>query len=163
MKPDLYKVSEIGKGNFFVMPKPSSEWLTDDISHYSSMGVSLVLSLMEINESYECGLQKEQEILSDFGIEFLNYEIKDRGLPKLTDFRKLIRELYVQVSEGASLAVHCRAGIGRSGVVASCLLIEDGADPQHAIDMVSAARRVSIPDTQEQYDFIMDYNNGAVI
>jgi len=163
MKPDLYKVSEIGKGTLFVMPKPSSEWLADDISHYSSMGVSLVLSLMEISESYECGLQKEQEILSGFGIEFLNYQIKDRGLPKLADFRKLIREIYTQVSEGASLAVHCRAGIGRSGVVASCLLIEDGADPQHAIDMVSAARRVSIPDTQEQYDFIMDYNNGAII
>ena len=163
MKPDLYKVSEIGKGALFVMPKPSSEWLTDDIAYYSSMGVSLVLSLMEVSESYECGLQKEQEILSGFGIEFINYEVKDRGLPILSDFRQLIRELYVQVSEGANLAVHCRAGIGRSGVVASCILIADGVDPHHAIDMVSAARRVSIPDTQEQYDFIMDYDSGAII
>jgi protein-tyrosine phosphatase len=163
MKPDLYKVSKIGKGKLFVMPKPSSEWLSEDTAHYSSMGVSVILSLMEVGESYECGLQKEQEILSGFGIEFSNFQIKDRGLPNLADFRKLIRGLYVQVSEGANLAVHCRAGIGRSGVVASCILIEDGADPQHAIDMVSAARRVSIPDTQEQYDFIMDYYNGAII
>lgn len=162
MKPDLYKVSEIGKGTLFVMPKPSSEWLTEDVAHYSTLGVSLVLSLMEISESHECGLQNEREMLSGVGIEFSNFEIKDRGLPNLADFRKLIRGLYIQVSEGASLAVHCRAGIGRSGVVASCLLIEDGADPQRAIDMVSAARRVSIPDTQEQFDFIMDYSDSAI-
>ena len=157
MKPDLYKVSTIGKGELFVMPKPSSEWLADDVAYYSSMNVSLVLSLMEVGESYECGLQKEQDVLDSFGIEFLNFQIKDRGLPNLVSFRKLIGELYEQIRDGANLAVHCRAGIGRSGVVACCLLIEDGTDPQHAIDIVSAARRISIPDTQEQYDFIIDY------
>ncbi|AWF81293.1 hypothetical protein BTJ40_10945 [Microbulbifer sp. A4B17] len=61
------------------------------------------------------------------------------------------------------IAIHCRAGIGRKGITASCLLIKDNMSSQEAIDMVSATRGIPIPDTQEQYDFICDYEHGVII
>jgi len=58
---------------------------------------------------------------------------------------------------GKNIAIHCRAGIGRTGLSASCLLICDGYSAEAAMDMVSAARGVQIPDTEEQFDFICDF------
>lgn len=59
--------------------------------------------------------------------------------------------------DGQNTAIHCRAGIGRAGILASCCLIYLGMDPEQAISTVSAGRGVSIPDTKEQADFIRSY------
>ena len=48
------------------------------------------------------------------------------------------------------MVVHCRQGIGRSGLVAACLLVRKGISPGAAVEMVSAARGVSVPETTEQ-------------
>ena len=162
MIPSVFEVTKIGDGALYVMPKPSSEWLSEDARYFSSMGISKVVSLLETSEEYELGLAKEREVMEAQGIEFFNFQIKDRGLPKLAPFCELINNLYQELLNGKSIAIHCRAGIGRTGITASCLVIKDKISSQQAIDMVSAARGVPIPDTQEQYDFICDYEHGTI-
>lgn len=143
------------------MPRPSSEWLDDDVRYFSTLGITKVVSLLEVHEAFELGLEKEGIALQRQGIEFLNFPIKDRGLPQLTPLKDLVDTLYSEVCRGQRLAIHCRAGIGRTGVLTSCILIKDKYTAQTAIDMVSAARGVGIPDTQEQYDLICDYEHHA--
>lgn len=157
MIPSVFKVTKIGQGTLYVMPKPSSEWLKDDVGYLSNMGISKVVSLLEVSEEYELGLAGERQTLEAKGIEFQNFQIKDRGIPNPVVFKELINRLYKELLEGLNIAVHCRAGIGRTGITASCLLIKDKMTSQEAIDRVSAARGVPIPDTQQQYDFICDY------
>jgi protein-tyrosine phosphatase len=53
--------------------------------------------------------------------------------------------------------LHCRAGIGRSGLVAACLLVMKGVSPEEAVKKVSAARGVSVPETKEQRNWIDQY------
>ncbi|OZG75488.1 hypothetical protein BTA51_01140 [Hahella sp. CCB-MM4] len=139
------------------MPKPSSEWLKEDIHYLSSLGITKVVSLLEFREACELGLENEERELQHHGIEYQNFPIQDRGLPNLTLFAELVDALYEEIQRGHNLAIHCRAGIGRTGMLASCILIKDQYDPQTAIDMVSAARGVGIPDTQEQYELICNY------
>jgi protein-tyrosine phosphatase len=55
-----------------------------------------------------------------------------------------------QLVSGAAVAVHCRAGIGRSGLVAAGLLVAQGRSPAEAFTAVSNARGVRVPDTPDQ-------------
>jgi hypothetical protein len=48
------------------------------------------------------------------------------------------------------VGLHCRAGIGRSGLMAAGLLMFLGEQETVAWDRVSKARGLSLPDTQEQ-------------
>lgn len=61
------------------------------------------------------------------------------------------------VENGRNVAVHCRAGIGRSGMVTAATLIALGYETSNAVEIVSASRGVSIPDTVEQGGFIVEF------
>jgi len=139
------------------MPKPSGEWLSDDIAHYALLGVDHVVSLLEPAEVSELKLEKELKLCESYGIRFTNFPIQDRGLPTEEKFTKMLHKLAGEFCAGSSIAIHCRAGIGRAGLTMSCLLICVGMSPQMAINFVSEARRVQIPDTKEQTDFIMSF------
>ena len=52
------------------------------------------------------------------------------------------------------MAIHCKAGIGRSGMLATSILIADGMQPELAFKTVSEARQINVPDTKEQADFV---------
>lgn len=141
------------------MPKPSGEWLREDIAAYRASGIDHILSLLCQDEVEELGLQREPELCDDNGLRFTGFDIADRGLPDASELLILAERLANEIAEGVSLAVHCRAGIGRSGVVASCILQHLGMTALEAIAKVSQARGVQIPDTQVQREFILDYRS----
>jgi len=60
MIPDIYEVTRVGDGALYVMPRPQSEWLEDDIRHFASMGVDLVISHLEKAEEAELGLAQDR-------------------------------------------------------------------------------------------------------
>ncbi|MGB1010571.1 MAG: protein-tyrosine phosphatase family protein [Thiolinea sp.] len=154
LKPDIYEVTVIGKGSLYAMPRPSSEWLEDDVKYYASLGVDLVISHLEKHEERELGLRQEEVRLKEADIDFISYPIADRGLPDTEKYLAFIEGVYQRLLAGDNVAVHCRVGIGRTGMTTASLLVRDGYSGKVAIDMVSAARGVPIPDTEEQYDFI---------
>lgn len=101
------------------MPRPNSEWLTDDVNYFANLGVNLIISHLEKAEEFEVGLSEEANTLKKVGIEFLSYPIEDRHLPQVNDFKKLIESIYLQLLNGVNIAVHCRAGIGRTGITSA--------------------------------------------
>ena len=156
MKPSIYEILGTYSGRLFIMPKPSGEWLVEDIQHYSDLNVSTVISMLEASEIAELSLQDEEAVCIGQSIGFANFPIPDRGLPHREDFINLVSDTVRKLEKGARVAVHCRAGIGRSGMlVCSCLGILFGSAEQ-AITAVSNARGVDVPDTQEQRDFILN-------
>ena len=141
------------------MPKPSSEWLQDDIQYFKSIHISKIVSLLASDEAKELGLTDEQHHCENMAIEFTNYPIEDRGLPQKSDFQQLVMKLEQEIQQGHNVAIHCRGGIGRAGLLSSCILIESGFTAEEAIDLVSNARKCTIPDTDKQTEFIMMYKS----
>ena len=60
------------------------------------------------------------------------------------------------LDRGEPVAVHCRAGIGRTGTVLAAVLVSLGRDPDAAIELVRRRRPGSI-ETAEQEDAIRAY------
>ena len=57
---------------------------------------------------------------------------------------------------GGRVHIHCRAGIGRAGLVTACLVSRlDGGS--HLWERLSRARGVDCPDTEEQRAWVEDY------
>ncbi|NEX23394.1 hypothetical protein G3480_24390 [Thiorhodococcus mannitoliphagus] len=88
---------------------------------------------------------------------FERFPIPDHGAPEPDALAELIPRLHREIATGTQLAVHCYGGIGRSGVVACCLLTQDGMDAEQAITLVSAKRQLPIPETPEQRGIVRDY------
>ena len=131
------------------MARPrAGDWLEDEVAHWRAEGVGLVVSLLEPAEARELGLEAEAEACRAQGIEFLNFPIPDRGVPP---DRGRAETLARRVSEaGLDAAIHCRAGIGRSASIAALTLVLDGMSVDDAFARISAARGLSVPDTDAQ-------------
>ncbi len=157
MKPSIYPLDIPISAKLFIMPKPSGEWLDEDVQYYASLGIGRVVSLLEKPEAAELKLDKEGEVCGRHGLLFAQFEITDRGLPEHIEFTKFVTSLAREVESGHSITAHCRIGIGRAGLFVSCLLQELGIEAQEAIEIVSKARGVNIPDTEQQKYFILNY------
>lgn len=136
------------------MPKPSGEWLQDDMHHYRSIGIDTIVSMLERDEVHELGLQDEQIICKQNQIDFIQLAVPDRSLPAYEAFLIMMDLVVAKLKRGETVAVHCRPGIGRSGIVVCCALLYFGNTPEAAVEIVSKARGVLVPDTKEQRDFI---------
>jgi protein-tyrosine phosphatase len=145
MGPDIYQVSSIGQGRFFVMTKPfSGEWINEEFDAIRALGIWRVVSLLECAGENVVGLTDEYQQCRSRGIDFIHYELPDRGIPSNTDkYLALIQFLHDELVGGKDTVVHCRAGIGRTGMVATAILIKYGFSSENAFKLVSEARRVS--------------------
>ena len=89
------------------------------------------------------------------GIRFISFPIPDRGVPASgAAAATLIAVTSDALEAGKNVAVHCRQGIGRSGLIAAVVLVNSGLDPEQAIRVVSSARGVAVPETADQRLFI---------
>lgn len=157
MQPSFYSIPVQANGQLFLMPKPSGEWLSDDLGKLQRSGVGLVVSMLTPDESSALGLTGEEACCDQLGLEFLALPVADRTVPDLRAVQTLVSLIVQRLREGKGVAVHCRAGIGRSGLVVCCVLIALGARPEDAVGIVSDARGVPVPDTWDQRAFIMSY------
>jgi len=164
MKPDIYQVELIGSGFLAVMAKPvAGEWIEDEFSGIANEGINQIVSLLENHEAYEVGLQNEKQLAEKNSMEFLSFPIPDRGLPSsIGEFRDLTKHLYHQIAGGKNTVIHCRAGIGRTGLVAAGVLLQCGFEPDEAFKHVSAKRGVQVPDTEEQCQWLISNYNDFV-
>jgi len=138
------------------MPKPvSGEWVDDEFAGLANAGLSKVVSLLETQEAKELSLADEKQLCEKHGLAFEQFSIKDRGIPKDTlGYLALVKRLLCEVEAGGNIAVHCRAGIGRAGMLATSILVSGGLTVDAAFAQVSAKKRISVPDTEEQIEFI---------
>ena len=60
-----------------------------------------------------------------------------------------------RVRHGQSLVVHCRGGLGRTGLISARLLIELGESPARALARVRAARPGAV-ETREQETYVLE-------
>lgn len=146
-----YLVDVPAAGRLAIMPAPQRE----DFEAMAREGVALVVSLLPDEEAARLALGDEARRCRRAGIDFLNLPIADFSVPE--DFEAtaaFVTALADQISGGDTVAVHCRAGIGRSGMITSAILVALGETPEAAIAAVSAARGCPVPETDAQRAWI---------
>jgi protein-tyrosine phosphatase len=88
-------------------------------------------------------------------MEFIAFPVPDGGVPASTrEAMALAEAIVARLNEGKAVAVHCRAGIGRSSLIAACVLVLLGFAPGMAFDLIGKARGVRVPDTEGQRDWV---------
>jgi protein-tyrosine phosphatase len=134
------------------MARPrGGEDLEDEVTALAGLQVALVVSLLEPSEVRELELRAEQAQCEARGLSFISFPVPDRGVPQSAQaFIALAHMLRSRLRAGAGVAIHCRAGIGRSGLLAGSVLVAMGRSPNEALAITAAARGVKVPDTQEQ-------------
>ncbi|MGP0074900.1 MAG: dual specificity protein phosphatase family protein [Bryobacteraceae bacterium] len=152
MNPDLFWIAGPWTGRLAIAARPrGGEWLEDEANGWRRAGIEVVLSLLERDEADQLGLDDERRAAEANGIRFISFPIPDRGIPaSAAAAMSLIIALASALDAGKNVAVHCRQGIGRSGLIAAGILATSGMQPNQAIEIVSAARGLSIPETPEQ-------------
>jgi protein-tyrosine phosphatase len=157
MQPSAYHIPLDLPGRLWIMPRPKAEWLADEIAAYHVMGMGKIISLLMADEADELGLAEEAALCAARGMSFTNYPIPDRGLAKEpATFGVLVREVLSDLQAGLGVGIHCRAGIGRSGMLACSVLAHHGMASDEAIVRVCSARGGPVPDTDAQAAFIRD-------
>jgi protein-tyrosine phosphatase len=162
MRKELYWLVESWPGKLAVAPRPrGGDWLKDDIASWKRANVNSVLSLLTSDEEKNFDLHDEAGEVRTQGMEFTSFPIPDRQVPRPeAGLAEVLERVSGVLSAGKNVLVHCRQGIGRSGLVAACLLVKKGISPGAAIASISAARGMSVPETAEQRDWVDHYAVG---
>ena len=126
-----------------------------------SAGIDCFIDLTEAGEgpAYETLLPK--------GVMYLRHAIRDHDVPRRqSQMRRIQDDIAEALAGGRSLYVHCRAGIGRTGLTAGCFLVEQGRDGDEALREINllwtqqcarAASWPAIPQTPQQADYIRSW------
>ena len=138
-------------------PRPG-DWLEDDLIRMKRDGIQTLVSLLEKDEADMLALGEEGPTAIKVGMKFLSHPIPDVHVPpNLTAFQKFVSDLAIRLRTGEQIGIHCRGSIGRATVTAAATLIQLGWSPADALSAIQVARGCSVPDTQEQMDWILSY------
>lgn len=133
----------------------------DTMLGWKDEGVDVVVSLLEEAELPNL-TEAERAFCEEVGIEFISFPIRDKTVPDAVEpVARIARGLADRIACGKSVAIHCRAGIGRSTTLAACVLILLGVDGDIALDMIAAARGLEVPETEAQRQWVLGFSQTA--
>ncbi|NQT16542.1 MAG: dual specificity protein phosphatase family protein [Planctomycetes bacterium] len=161
MNAELHWIDGVRQGRLAIMPRPrGGDWLADELASWRRSGVDVLVSLLRGSENEELGLDDEGSLAEGLGMSFISFPITDRGVPdSVDDLLALANRLDNELRSGRGVAIHCRMGIGRSSLLAACLLVKSGHSPAEAFDTISRARGLEVPDTRDQIDWLVSLQN----
>lgn len=119
----------------------------------------------------EPGELKPYDLELPFNIEYLRKPIRDHGIPaQRLHMAEILDCLHDAVQSGRCVYVHCRAGIGRTGTVIGCLLVERGLAGDAALDELNRLWQFSersqswgsVPETDEQVGFVRKWKSRGL-
>jgi len=137
----------------------SGTWRRDldaDLRAIAAWGASLILNLVEEHEMRALGVADTARRLPE-GMAYLRLPIRDAGTPDSSWERQWALTstgLHGRLRAGERIVVHCKGGLGRTGLVVARLLIEMGTPPAEAVTRVRRARPGAI-ETDAQLRYVL--------
>ncbi|MFW5876814.1 MAG: ATP-binding cassette domain-containing protein [Myxococcota bacterium] len=102
-----------------------------DLEAVASAGVEVLVSLT----TQPIGSDR----LQPFGMRGRHFPIPDMGAPAVAAAARLCRDVERSLDRGAAVALHCHAGLGRTGTMLASYLVWSGATPEEAVRTVRQA------------------------
>ncbi|XP_029291769.1 protein tyrosine phosphatase domain-containing protein 1 [Cottoperca gobio] len=152
--------------HLLAMSRPSTEIIEkyNIIDQFKRNGIKSVINLQIPGEHANCGnpLEPESgfsyrpEVFMENNIYFYNFGWSDYGVANLTTLLDIVKVMAFAQQEG-KIAVHCHAGLGRTGVLLACFLAyTTRMNANQAILYVRAKRPDSIQ-TRGQLRCVRDF------
>lgn len=135
------------QGSIFGSPMPfgSSDVEGQIYSSYIRQGITVVVMLCDDAECLKKANRNLRDLYSKDGLQVLYMPISDCNIPKKEDLKFFQAKTLAYASAGENVAIHCSAGIGRTGLFAACL-----------------ARKVFGVSGKEAIQWVRRYISGAV-
>uniref|UniRef100_A0A914UI04 Uncharacterized protein n=1 Tax=Plectus sambesii TaxID=2011161 RepID=A0A914UI04_9BILA len=157
-----------------------STWITDDllamarpttsavencsiVKQFVKAGITSIVNLQHIGEHascgpplHPCGFSYNPEEFMRHEIFYYNFGWPDFGVSSLPNMLDMVKVLNFSLNQGKT-AVHCHAGLGRTGVLICCYLIWDqDISPGDAIEFFRKQRPNSIQ-SKDQIELIYHF------
>ena len=132
---------------------------TDLVALRAEFGTDVLVSLIEDHEFDLLGIPDLVERAQAHGMRVRRFPIRDVSVPSAAasrDYAALIDALHAEVVGSRNVTVHCRGGLGRTGLVAACVLVRQGASADDAIRRVRTSRPGAI-ETVAQERYVYEY------
>ena len=122
--------------------------LQRDLEQLFANGIGAIVSLTEnpVNP----------EAVEAIGLSYLHLPIVDMCPPTLDDVFAFIEFAWEAAKKEKKVLVHCGAGMGRTGTMLACYLVNEGLDARRAIERIRQQRPGSI-ETVEQEQLVHIY------
>lgn len=136
------------------------------LEQFARTGIKSIINLQHPGEHASCGFGLEPEsgfsyIPEDFmqeDIYFYNFGWNDYGVRSLESILDMVKVMSFALTKGKA-AVHCHAGLGRTGVLIACYLVfSERIEAEEAIHRVRSNRPKAIQ-TRGQIQCVIDFTN----
>ncbi len=129
-----------------------------DLTHLrDAYQTALLVCLLEPDELTRLGIEALPARARERGMKFAELAIRDGGVPvDRRPVRALVLDILSSVARGETVVVHCRGGLGRTGILVACCVMEHRRAGGHAVDadevmrVVRAARRGAIENAAQE-------------
>lgn len=124
------------------------EAFDDELPELYSAGIRAVVSLLNI--------PTDQTVFESAGFSYLCLPVPDGGAPTLEQAGAFVHFVANQQKAHKPVAVHCEAGLGRTGTMLAAYLIAQGDTAEKAILRVRQVEKVAI-ETTRQIQFLEQF------
>jgi atypical dual specificity phosphatase len=133
----------VERGRLGGLPRPGVvAELEHDLVGLARLGVTVLVTLEE-------QVTVPSEALARYSIRSIHFPIPDMRAPDVAEMEGLCVRIDALLAGGDVVAVHCLAGLGRTGTVLAAYLVWQGATPLEAIERVRAIRPRSIQSDEQ--------------
>lgn len=136
--------------------------LSDDLVAIQAANISTVVSLISLPEMQKLGVPDLPAQVAQHKLQWLQLPIQDFGTPALEaleSWPQIKLTILAAFTRNETVLLHCAAGLGRTGMMAACLLVACGQTPTYAIAQVRAVRPGTI-ETAAQEEFVQEARQG---
>ena len=138
-------------------------WARDprvDLDAIVQWGASSIVSIMERDEFTALNVPDLGSLVLARGMAWHHLPVADQSVPSgnfMHAWSSLSKSLQRRLAAGEKIVLHCRGGLGRTGLIAALLLIDLGWGADAAIKLIRETRSARAIETKEQEEYVRRY------
>ncbi|MBK7952541.1 MAG: dual specificity protein phosphatase family protein [Candidatus Accumulibacter sp.] len=141
---DLLPINDEGAG-LILTPCPGTRGVdaASSLEQLHAAGADALITLMPEAELASNGVSDLAQLCADRGVQWFHLPIEDEHAPE-ADFAAAWQAqraaVHLLLDGGKKIAIHCKGGSGRTGLMAAQILLERGCSQDDAVAAVKALR-----------------------